>query len=115
MARILSEWKRYQTRRHGIRWQENFFDHRLRNVQEYLEKAAYIRRNPVVKELCETPEMWRWVLDAGGTRRPGAFENEACIKACRDGPLHLFELALSTNTAFIKFSPEKRLLFGADF
>ena len=73
MTRIVSEWKRYHTRQHGIQWQENFFDHRIRNTQEYLEKAAYIRRNPVVKELCETPEAWRWVLDAGGMRRPGAF------------------------------------------
>lgn len=42
MSLTISEWKRYQTRRHSIQWQDNFFDHRLRNVQEYLEKAAYI-------------------------------------------------------------------------
>jgi len=73
ITRIISEWKRYQTRQHGIQWQENFFDHRIRNTQEHLEKATYIRRNPVAKGLCETPEAWCWVLDAGGTRRPGAF------------------------------------------
>ena len=72
MTRVISEWKRYQTRQHGIQWQENFFDHRIRSTKEYLEKAAYIRRNPVAKGLCEAPETWRWVVD-GGTRRPGAF------------------------------------------
>lgn len=63
MSLTISEWKRYQTRRHSIHWQDNFFDHRIRNVQEYLEKAAYIRRNPVAKGLCATPDAWRWVTE----------------------------------------------------
>lgn len=61
MSRMISEWKRYQTRTQGIHWQANYFDHRIRNTAEYLEKAAYIRNNPVVKGLCDRPEDWPWV------------------------------------------------------
>lgn len=61
MSRVISEWKRYQTRMHGLQWQDNYFDHRIRNTNEYLEKAAYIRNNPVAKGLCDTAENWRWV------------------------------------------------------
>lgn len=61
MSRIIADWKRYQCKQHGILWQDNFFDHRIRNQAEYLEKAAYIRNNPVVKGLCEKPDDWAWV------------------------------------------------------
>jgi len=63
MSQVIADWKRYQSRQRGIRWQNNFFDHRIRNTAEYLEKASYIRNNPVVKGLCETPEEWAWVLN----------------------------------------------------
>ena len=62
MARVIADWKRYQSNQLGIQWQDNFFDHRIRNTAEYLEKAAYIRRNPVAKGLCETTEEWPWIL-----------------------------------------------------
>jgi len=63
MSRVVADWKRYQSKQHGIRWQDNFFDHRIRNTAEYLEKAAYIRNNPVVKGLCETPKEWGWIIE----------------------------------------------------
>ena len=58
MSRVVADWKRYQSRQHGINWQDNFFDHRIRNTAEYLEKAAYIRNNPVMKGMCETADDW---------------------------------------------------------
>jgi REP element-mobilizing transposase RayT len=64
MSRTVADWKRYQNKLHGICWQDNFFDHRIRNTAEYLEKAAYIRNNPVVKGLCADPESWPWVYEA---------------------------------------------------
>lgn len=63
MGHVIGDWKRYQGGQHDIRWQDNFFDHRIRNAEEYLEKAAYIRRNPVAADLCETPENWQWVIE----------------------------------------------------
>ena len=62
MSRVVGDWKRYLARQQGICWQNNYFDHRIRNTEEYLEKAGYIRRNPVVKELCASPEEWPWVI-----------------------------------------------------
>ena len=52
MSRVVGEWKHYASRQWNIGWQENFFDHRIRNAHELAEKYAYIRRNPVVKGLC---------------------------------------------------------------
>jgi REP element-mobilizing transposase RayT len=64
MSRIVSDWKHFQCKQLGVVWQEIFFDHRIRNGAEYLEKAAYIRHNPVVKGLCEAPEEWPWFIGA---------------------------------------------------
>ena len=63
MAKVISDWKRFQTRRNGVLWQDNFFDHRIRSPKELQEKWAYVRRNPVVKGLCADEDMWPWVLD----------------------------------------------------
>ena len=64
MSRVVGEWKKLHRRVNGIRWQENFFDHRIRSDEERVEKAAYVRRNPVVKGLCSREEDWPWVVDA---------------------------------------------------
>lgn len=63
MSKVVGDWKRFRHKQLGIRWQDNFFDHRIRDANEYLEKATYIRRNPVAKGLCSQPEDWRWVFD----------------------------------------------------
>jgi putative transposase len=34
-------------------WQKGFSDHRIRDVQDYLQHVFYIRENPVRKHLCE--------------------------------------------------------------
>ncbi len=60
MSRVVGQWKRYHTREHGVVWQENFFDHRLRNDVEANLKYDYIRRNPLVKGLCQQPDDWPW-------------------------------------------------------
>lgn len=52
MSNVIGDWKRYQNTSLGVVWQDNFFDHRIRNDAEYFEKAEYIRRNPVAKGLC---------------------------------------------------------------
>ncbi len=62
MGTVVASWKRYQTKHLGVRWQGNYFDHRIRNPGELQEKATYIRLNPVRKNLCLTEEDWPWVL-----------------------------------------------------
>ena len=61
MQNVVAAWKRITARRHGVRWQRDFFDHRIRNAAEYDEKCGYIRLNPVRKSLVETPESWPYV------------------------------------------------------
>ncbi|HEX7632022.1 MAG TPA: hypothetical protein VF388_07820 [Lacunisphaera sp.] len=62
MDDIIGAWKGYQTKHLQISWQENFFDHRIRDQHELKEKEAYIRRNPVVKGLCAKEADWPWVI-----------------------------------------------------
>ena len=47
MKLIMSDWKRFLTTKLKIEWQRDFFDHRLRKEESYLEKADYIRANPL--------------------------------------------------------------------
>ena len=61
-----SAWKGYQAKFLGIDWQEDFFDHRLRNEGEFLEKAHCIRMNPVRAGLVGSPGEWPHVIDRTG-------------------------------------------------
>jgi len=61
MQTLVKNWKKYVAREHGVSWQRDFFDHRLRNHHELEEKAAYILMNPVRKGLCERAGDWAWV------------------------------------------------------
>lgn len=58
ISRTIGQWKRYVARLKGIDWQRDFFEHRLRNDENLLEKTSYIRMNPVRKGLCSRPEEW---------------------------------------------------------
>ena len=62
MGTIIAAWKGYQAKRLGVCWQGNYFDHRIRDRNELDEKAAYIRLNPVRKNLCAQEDAWPWVL-----------------------------------------------------
>jgi REP element-mobilizing transposase RayT len=61
--RIIGDWKRWISRHYGINWQENFFEHRLRNEENLDQKAQYMVNNPVraglVKEAKDWPYFWQ--------------------------------------------------------
>jgi putative transposase len=59
---VMRAWKSYQKRFHGIEWQDDFFDHRLRDRAQFEEKYSYILHNPVRKGLCARPEDWPYVF-----------------------------------------------------
>ena len=61
MATTIKNWKKFVAGKHGVDWQRDFFDHRLRDHHELEEKTSYILMNPVRKALCERPEDWTWV------------------------------------------------------
>lgn len=65
MSKVIGQWKHYQSHQYGIIWQENYFDHRLRDDErgeQLSAKVNYIRNNPVVAGLCPCPENWPWVI-----------------------------------------------------
>jgi len=62
MSQVVGQWKSYTAKQVGIHWQTNYFDHRIRHLNELQETDAYMRRNPVVKGLCQDPTQWPWTL-----------------------------------------------------
>jgi hypothetical protein len=66
MSCVIGDWKHFQTRKHGIDWQEGYFDHRLRNDErgeQLSAKMNYIRQNPVIAGLWAKAEDWLWVIE----------------------------------------------------
>ena len=47
--------------RKGPVWQEEFFDHAVRQAESLEQKIDYILLNPVRKRLCSRPEEYRWL------------------------------------------------------
>jgi REP element-mobilizing transposase RayT len=72
MTRQFTDWKRWMATRHGIKWQDGFFEHRLRSVESAAEKGDYIRMNPVRAGLVDQPEAWPYRRDWKTQRQGGA-------------------------------------------
>jgi putative transposase len=74
IKKSITTWKHYISRSCHIDWQRDFFEHRLRNDENYTEKASYIRMNPVRAELACSPDEWpyAWTFEKDGeVRRSG--------------------------------------------
>ena len=65
---IVSKWKEWTAKETGIRWQLDFFEHRLRHDESRRQKADYILENPVRKKLVARPEDWTFVYFGDGER-----------------------------------------------
>src|SRR2546421_10469647 len=66
MSRTIGDWKHFHTYKHGIAWQEGYFDHRLRDDErgeQLMVKINYIRQNPVAAGLCAKAEDWPWWIE----------------------------------------------------
>ena len=72
MKKVITNWKEITAKRAGVRWQRDFFDHRLRAEENYEKKAHYIRMNPVRKGLAVHPTEWsfQWEPTLGGPSGP---------------------------------------------
>ena len=62
----IRDWKSWLAKKHGIVWQRNFFDHRLRHDEIFDEKAHYILQNPVRARLIARAEDWPHIWTPGG-------------------------------------------------
>jgi hypothetical protein len=76
MSSVIGDWKHFHARKHGIMWQEGYFDHRLRydeRGEQLSAKLNYIRRNPVAAGLCANATDWPRVIERpalGGSSSP---------------------------------------------
>ena len=59
---IVSKWKEWTAKSLGIRWQRDFFEHRLRSDESFREKADYVLANPVRARLVEREQDWPYTF-----------------------------------------------------
>jgi putative transposase len=62
LAQLIRNYKRITAKIAGVKWQRNFFDHRLRHAESLAEKFAYICQNPVRAGLISGENEWRYVF-----------------------------------------------------
>jgi REP element-mobilizing transposase RayT len=55
--------------RRGAFWQDESFDHWIRNGREFDNVVAYVEHNPVSAGLVECPEDWLWSSASRGSRQ----------------------------------------------
>jgi REP element-mobilizing transposase RayT len=68
LSEILKSWKQFTSRRAkkilGMGeepfWQQEPYDHWIRDGDEKVRITRYVRNNPVTAGLCKRPEDWRW-------------------------------------------------------
>jgi putative transposase len=61
ITELIKSWKRYFARMHGARFQRNFFEHRIRNHENFYVHCRYVQRNPVRAGVGNRAEDWPWV------------------------------------------------------
>ena len=64
LANLIRDFKRFTARKSNIKWQRNFFDHRLRHDESEDEKAEYIRQNPSRAGLISPKAAWPYLMDS---------------------------------------------------
>jgi putative transposase len=62
LAQLIRDYKRITAKIAGVRWQRDFFDHRLRNEENLAEKFAYICQNPVRAGLTLSEDDWPYIF-----------------------------------------------------
>jgi putative transposase len=61
---IVSKWKEWTAKTLAIRWQRDFFEHRLRRDESFREKADYVLANPVRAGLVKRWQDWPYTFIA---------------------------------------------------
>jgi len=61
---IVSKWKEWTAKSLKIRWQRDFFEHRLRKEESFREKPDYVLANPVRAGLVAHWEDWPYTFIA---------------------------------------------------
>jgi putative transposase len=64
LSNLVRDFKRITAKTARIRWQRNFFGHRLRHDESEKEKADYINQNPMRAGLISPDGTWPYVIDS---------------------------------------------------
>jgi putative transposase len=64
LSKTFGAWKRWLKMKHSLKWQRNFFEHRLQDDESEYEKRCYIMNNPVRAGLANKQGDWRWMWSA---------------------------------------------------
>ncbi len=67
MSAVIGDWKRWHATKHGVLWQREYFDHRIREDERGVQlqnQAEYILNNPVRAGLCMRREDWPWKIES---------------------------------------------------
>lgn len=78
ISKTVKDWKHWNATQLKINWQTNFFEHRLRNEDQYIEKGEYILENPVRAGLVDRWEKWPHRLIENGQLYGPSREGAAC-------------------------------------
>jgi putative transposase len=62
LSDLIRDFKRITARRTAVRWQRNYFDHRVRKDESLAEKADYILNNPVRAGFVTCAQEWPFVI-----------------------------------------------------
>ena len=62
LVQLIRDYKGITAKIAGVRWQRNFFDHRLRHDESLAEKFAYICQNPVRAGLIRNEDDWPYIF-----------------------------------------------------
>ncbi|AMY08077.1 Transposase [Luteitalea pratensis] len=63
IQRTIVDLKRFVACRSQVRWQQDFFEHRLRIGEHFEAKRAYLRQNPVRAGLVANPQDWQFLYE----------------------------------------------------
>jgi putative transposase len=61
ITELIKSWKRYLARTYRVRFQRDFFEHRIRNHENFYAHCRYVQRNPIRAGLVTRSEDWPWV------------------------------------------------------
>jgi REP-associated tyrosine transposase len=62
LGKLIRDYKSITAKIAGIKWQRNFFDHRLRHDESLAEKFAYVCQNPVRAGLIRSENDWPYIF-----------------------------------------------------
>ena len=62
IQQAIKSWKAWTAKNLNIKWQRDFFEHRLRADESASEKFHYILANPVRAGLATSADEWPWLL-----------------------------------------------------